>query len=262
MMQLLNRPARTGATTLAILLLSPLLHAQQYDAVLQWSKRATLGTLTSGVIEKVFVDVGDRVKQGELLLQLDDDVFKKRVSQRQSAVKSAEERYLEAKREKGRAEELYNRTVLSDHDLQVAKNEEISAKAQYEDARVLHDRAKYNLKYSRIFAPFNVLVLERHAEPGQVVSSELQAPVLLVVAESDTMRARLVINESALTTVSMGQAATISVAGNQYDGKIVAIGYEPVKDKNGAATGYPVDVEFAPGGSVLRAGLSAKVEIK
>lgn len=260
MMRVLKLYVKMFFVLLMLLSISPLVSAQQYEAVLQWSKRATLGTLSSGVIEKVAVDVGDRAKQGDMLLQLDGQVFEKRVKQTQVGVKSAEEKYLEAKREKERAEELYNRTVLSDHDLQVAKNNEIHAHAQYEDAKVLHERAKYNFKYSRIIAPFNVLVLERHAEPGQVVSSDMQPPVLLVVAESDKMRARVVVSESALNMVKMGQNAKITVADTQFDGKIVAIGFEPVSGKDGS--GYPVDIEFMNNGQVLRAGLSAKVELQ
>jgi multidrug efflux system membrane fusion protein len=237
-------------------------YAQQYDAVLQWSKRATLTTLTSGVIEKVAVDVGSHARQGELLLQLDAQVLEKRVKQTQAAVKSAEENFLEAKREKERAEELYNRTVLSDHDLQVAKINEIHARAQFEDAQVQHERAKYNLKYSRIVAPFNVLVLERHAQPGQVVSSEIQPPVLLVVAESDTMRARILVKEDALGTISLGKAAIVRVGGAQFSGKVVAAGFEPLTGKDGAVQGYPVEVEFASGDQTLRAGLTATVEIQ
>ncbi len=260
MMRMLKLSVNTVFVLITLLVISPLVSAQQYDAVLQWSKRATLGTLTSGVIENVLVDVGDRAKQGDVLLQLDGQVFEKQVKQTLSGVKSAEEQYLEAKREKERSEELYNRTVLSDHDLQVAKNNEIHARAKYEDAKVLHERAKYNFKYSRIIAPFNVLVLERHAQPGQVVSSEMQPPVLLVVAEAGAMRARIVVSESALNTVRMGQSAKISVAGAQFDGKIVAIGFEPVNGKDG--TGYPVDIEFRTNEQVLRAGLSAKVELQ
>lgn len=262
MMRLLNKKVGVVAPILCMCFMVSVVHAQQYDAVLQWSKRATLGTLTSGVIETVLVDVGDRAKQGDILLQLDDSVFEKKVKQTQAAAKSAEENYLEAKREKERAEELYNRTVLSDHDLQIAKNNEVHAHAQHEDAKVQHERAKYNYKYSRIVAPFNALILERHAQSGQVVSADMQAPILLVVAASDTMRARIIVTESGLNAISMGQNASVHVGSNQFTGKIVAIGFELAKGKDGVMTGYPVDIEFTTNGQVLRAGLSAKVELK
>ena len=46
-----------------------------------------------------------------------------------------------------------------------------------------------------------------------------------------------------------------------FDGKIVAIGFEPVKDSGGNSE-YPVDIEFDTAQQVLRAGLNGKVDIK
>lgn len=236
-------------------------YAQQYDAVLDWSKRVTLATLSDGVVSEVFVDVGDRVKKGELLLQLDQMVFEKRVKQTAVALKSADENFQENKRERERSEELYNRTVLSDHELQIAKNNQLRAQAELELARVQYEKAKYDLKYSRITAPFNALVLQRQAQPGQVVTSDLQPLTLLAIAGSDHMRARIKIRETDLAALKMQQSAKVYVGTDSFAGRVVAIGFEPIAGNNNASI-YPVDIEFDTGGKILRAGLSAKVEIE
>ena len=247
--------------TSGLLFLSSLSYAQQFDGVLEWSKRATLGTLSNGVVSTVLVDVGDRAKKGELLLELDPMVFEKRVKQTTVASKSANEHYQESKRERERAEELYNRTVLSDHDLQIAKNNEIRALAELEQARLQHEKARYDLKYSRITAPFNALVLQRQVQPGQVVTSDLQPLTLLTVAAADHMRARIKVKESDLQRLKMQQSAKVYVGSMTFNGKVVAIGFEPLDSKDSPST-YPVDIEFDTGGEILRAGLSAKVEIQ
>jgi RND family efflux transporter MFP subunit len=236
-------------------------YAEEYKAVLDWSRRVPLSTLSNGVVADVFVDIGDRVKQSDLMLQLDPVLFEERVKQTAVALKSANENFLEAKRERERSEELYNRTVLSDHELQVAKNNLVSAKADLEQARLKHEQAKYDYKYSRIVAPFNALVLERNVQPGQVVSSELQPITLLVVADSDRMRARIKVKEEELPRFKMKQPAKVSVGELSFDGKIVAIGFEPIKGSGGASE-YPVDIEFDTAQQVLRAGLSGKVVIQ
>ena len=236
-------------------------HAEEYKAVLDWSRRVPLSTLSSGVVADVFVDIGDHVKQNDLLLQLDPVLFETRIKQSAVALKSANENFLEAKRERDRSEELYNRTVLSDHELQVAKNNLVTAQAELEQARLKHEKAKYDYKYSRVFAPFNALVLERNVQPGQVVSSELQPVTLLVVADADRMRARIKVKQEELSRLKMKQAAQVTVGELSFAGKIVAIGFEPVKDSGGTSE-YPVDIEFDTAQHVLRAGLNGKVEIK
>lgn len=247
--------------TLALLFVAGVSYAQQYDAVLAWSKRVPLSTLTNGVVTDVFVDAGDLVKQNDLLLQLDPVLFEGRVKQTAVAVKSADEFYLEAKRERDRSQELYNRTVLSDHELQVAKNNLVYAKAELERARIQHEKAKYDFKYSRVFAPFNALVLERNVQPGQVVSSELQPLTLLIVADSDHMRARIWVKQQELDTLQMKQSAKVHVGDKSFDGKIVAIGFEPATGSDNP-NAYPVDIEFDTAKQILRAGLRGKVEIK
>lgn len=241
------------------LLFSVSVFATQFDAVLQWSKRAELSTLSNGVVDKVFVDVGDKVTQGQLLLQLDPVVFEKRVRQSRVSMQSAREAYQEAGRERDRAQELYDRTVLSDHDLQVAKNNYIKAKSDYEKARVRFAQAEYDFKYSRIVAPFNAIVLERKIQPGQIVKTDLKPVPMLTIAQSDRMRARVLVSESDLTSIQMRQSAKVISNDDAYSGEVVSIGFEPVVSSSGERR-YPVDIEFATGDRVLRAGLSAKVE--
>ena len=137
----------------------------------------------------------------------------------------------------------------------------IFAQAELEQARVRHEKAKYDFKYSRVTAPFNALVLQRNVQPGQVVSSELQPLTLLVVADSDRMRARIKVKQEELPTLQMKQSAKVYVGGAVFDGKIVTIGFEPVQG-SGSPSEYPVDIEFDTAQQVLRAGLSGKVEIK
>ncbi|MGD8926538.1 MAG: biotin/lipoyl-binding protein, partial [Thioalkalispiraceae bacterium] len=107
---------------LSIILNSPVSWAQEYDATLHWYQKTELGTVVSGIVKNVYVNVGDIVKKGDKLLQLDDSVSKAHVVEYRAKLQSAEEELKEAERERDRALELYDRTVLSQHELQVAKN--------------------------------------------------------------------------------------------------------------------------------------------
>jgi len=235
-------------------------NAAQFDASLRWSNRVEIGTPVAGVVKEVLVDAGQRVGKSDKLLLLDDKVFKARVNSATTHLRSQEEHYQEAKREMDRAEELYARTVLSDHDLQVAKNNHITALAERDKARYQLAKARYDLEYSTLRAPFDAIVLQNLAQPGMVVSAELTPQILLVLAQADQMLARVAVDEAVLAQLKTGQGATVTVNGTAYDGTIKAISLEPISADSGKAM-FSVDVMFATRGALMRAGQSARVDL-
>jgi RND family efflux transporter MFP subunit len=245
-----------SASMLLMLSAAGQLQAGQFDATLQWSKRTELSVPISGVIQAVYVDVGQKVAKDEKLLQLDDLVMKAKLKQAHSTLISQEAHFKEAEREMKRAQELYDRTVLSDHDLQVAKDNKVKAAAERDKAQAMLVNAKQELKYSTLRAPFNALVLERNAQVGKVIAAQLKPETLFILADADHMLARLYANETQLAQIKIGQPAKVLLGNDRIDGVIKAIGFEPAKDNN-----YPVDVEFAVSDRVLRAGQHVKVEL-
>ena len=256
------RRSNRGLLAYGLICLLPVAHASaaQYDAALSWAKRVEIGTPVAGVVKDVMVNAGQRVGKSDKLVQLDDRVFRARVNSATSMLKSAEENYLEAKREMERAEELYARTVLSDHDLQVARNHHITAMAERDKARYTLTKARYDLEYSTVRAPFEAVILQTHAEPGMVVSSELTPQILLVLAQADTMIARISVEEEVLARLKPGQATTVTVNGTAYPGAIKALGLEPVTGDSGNVR-FAVDVQFDTKGAMMRAGQSARVDL-
>ncbi len=238
--------------------------AQEFSASLDWSQRVELGSAVSGVVEFVAVNVGDKVKKGGSLVQLDNTVFKGQVNGYKAQLISSQEAFKEAERERDRALELYDRTVLSDHDLQVAKNNFKLAKANLEQVKAKLTASRFNLKHSTIRAPFDAVVLQRHAQPGQVIATQFRQDPLIIVAASNKMIARFYVAEDQLNQVAIGKQTKIVVAEQAFNGKIISIGLELVTGNtslSGSSSGYPVEVEF-PVEKLIRAGRTAKVEIE
>jgi len=243
-----------------LVLLAGSCQAAEFEATLQWSKRVELGVPVSGVVQTVFADVGQKVAKGGKLLQLDDTVFKVTVKEASSTLKSQVEIYKEAERELNRSQDLYERTVLSDHELQVAKNNKVKAAAERDQAEAALVKARQILKYSTLRAPFNALVLERDAQVGKVIAATLKPETLFVVADADQMLARAYVSEAQLTQFKLGQAAKVLLDGAKINGTIKAIGFEPARDSKNDSQ-YPVDIEFNTDNRVLRAGQHVKVEL-
>ncbi|MDH5409014.1 MAG: efflux RND transporter periplasmic adaptor subunit [Gammaproteobacteria bacterium] len=234
--------------------------ALEISATLHWSKRVELGTPVNGVIKEVNVDIGQRIAKDTVLVSLDARGYRAAQSKARANVKHLKEAWLEAKRERDRAKELYERTVLSDRDLQLALNALTSAESAHLTAKAELVQAELNLEYSSLRAPFDAIVLKRNAEVGQTVVSELKPEVLVVIAASDQMIARGLISASHLNGDIHGQSATVKVDGLSYQGKVKHIGLEPVntgkQDKH-----YEIEIVFTTGQRILRAGQQATINL-
>lgn len=230
-------------------------------AVLHWVKRVELSTPVSGVVTEVLVDTGAQVKKTDVLLRLDQRGFKAEVKQAGAELRKARDLHDEAQREVERSEELFDRMVLSVHELQLVKIAANRTAAELEAAQARLVQAELALEYSEIRAPFDALVLERHVQPGQTVVSRLQATPLLVLAAARQMQARVQLTPEQLGKLSAGQQVEVRVAGERYQGEIRRIGLDSDGTLKGAGR-YPVDIEFTyPGTVVLRAGQEAVVNL-
>lgn len=231
-----------------------LVQAANIDAVVNWSQRVEMSTTVSGTIAEVNVKVGDRVEQGRVLLSLDAARFKANIQQAKAAQRNAGYVLAEAKREWERAKELYERTVLSDRELQLAENAYVAAQARQAKVDAALTNAKKDLAESMIRAPFAAMVVSRQAEVGQTVVTNLQAVSLLTLAASDSYIARGLLPISDLNALNTGQVVDVSTGGNRYHGEILQLGLEPADVAQGL---YAVEVRFSAPGNVMRAGQPA-----
>jgi len=142
-----------------------------------------LSTVVSGVVHQVNVKVGEKVKKGQLLLSLDQKVFESEVIEADKLLYSAQLYRDEAKKELERAEELYERTVLSDHELNVARIGFAKMDALLAAAESQKQKADYALKYSQIIAPVAGKVQKINAWPGMVVNNSVTVNTLLTIKE-------------------------------------------------------------------------------
>jgi multidrug efflux system membrane fusion protein len=254
---------RLGLAALALLLpLGGTAGAADLEATLDWARRAELGTLVSGVVVAVPVAVGQRVDEGAELLRLDDRGFRAAVAEAEAAAAKFRVRLTEAQREDERAAELYDRTVLSDHERQLAAIalQEVRSDLQAAQARLV--QARLDLERSHIRAPYPALVLRLDAAPGQVVVSELQSTPLVVIAEADRMRARALAAAEQLAAVKVGDAAQVEVQDRRFTGRVETLGLEPAPSAGPQAL-YEVTVSFeVPPDQQLRAGQPAQLRLE
>lgn len=239
----MNRTLNTAL--LACALCVPGWASAAWDGVVDWAQRTALSTATSGVVEKVLVRAGDRVKKGDTLMQLEQRALRARMAQAMAELKHQKLLREEATRELQRSQELYDRTLLADHDLQLAKIADADAEASYQRSRAAYHQAQEDLNNSEIKAPFDAVVVTRMVQPAETVVTELRAEPMLVVAASGKMLVRFPLVAGDLASLSLGQEVIVEAMGQHYQGKIEAITQTEGKMKAEAI--FSVAGKIAPG---------------
>lgn len=249
--------------TIALLCLSFLTApawAEPLPARLDWSQRVELGTPLSGVVAEVAVAPGDTVTEGQLLARLDERRLKADIAGAEAQVKRLRLAYEEAQREYERNQELYDRTVISARDLQLAEIAYAMAEAEYVEARARLTRLKVDLEDGRLRAPFDAIVISRSVNAGETVSNALEAKPMIVVAARDRMLARGWLAETQLAGLETGREVAVQVDGQRYRGRIERLGLE-AREIDGTER-FEIIVGFQPStDGILRAGQSADIEL-
>lgn len=239
-------------------LFSQTLWAADEPATLQWSHRVELSAPVSGVVRAVNVDVGEQVKKGQVLLMLDGAIYQARVAETQASITRLAAEVEEARRDLVRVQELYARTVVATADLDQAKLRLTRAESLLAEARAILRQHQKVLDDTIVRAPFDAVVVVRQVEPGMSVAAGLQPKMLLVLAKSGEMLARLHVAAAQIDKLKIGQTVTVATGGKSYAGKIQTLGLEPGKHEGDST--YAVDVSFASK-EQFRAGAAAVVKL-
>lgn len=239
------------------LLSIPMVKAEEFSAILTWSKRVELSTPVNGVVQQVFAKTGKVVAKGDVLIQLDPRSFKADLKYAKANFKNTNEQTLEAKRELDRQLDMYDRSMLSEHDLQTAKNNYTAAQSNYLQAQASLTKAKLNLENSAVRAPFNAIVISTASVKGRVVSSDISPPTLVTVAEAHRMLARFYVSSNKVNDFTLKQGVEVKVAGANYQARIFNIALEPEVSR----LDYAVDVIFDSEDKILRAGQKASINL-
>lgn len=230
--------------------------AGEQKAPVQWAHKVMLSTPISGVITEVSVKPGDRVSQGQTLIRLDTRALEAKLKGAEAELSLAEQNLQETQRELARTQEMYDRTMLAQHDLDMAKIALAAAESQLQLAQAHHTQAQWDLEYSAIKSPFDAWVIKVLGQQGQTVMNQLQAEPLVVVAKVGEMRVSTLVGAGEFAKVRLKQPITVKVAGDAFKGQVTHIALEA--DAQGQ---YAVEITFNTQGRQLRGGLPAVVQM-
>lgn len=229
----------------AILLLAsaPAAAAVQLKGWLEWVQEVDMRVVDNGVVEEILVNPGQHVREGDLMLRMDQREARARLLETKAQVARARVATEKAERELERTRELYERGLIAQEELKDAELAHTAAQAGEESAKAAQAAAEVALERTELRAPFDGIVVSRNAWKGEVIYKTLQQEPLLVVAPDDKMLARALVTAPVLRNYRPGQPARVAVLGEMREGTIYSFGVEPVRVELQGAV-YQLDVIF------------------
>ena len=187
-----------------------------------------VGAQVSGEIIKMHVEIGDLVKTGDLIAEIDPDVYEAQVKSSEAQLKqlAAQKLQQEALVKQAtwkfqRNKKLYDDKAVSKEaledseiDLEVSKATLLALEAQIEQAQSSLDEDKTNLNYTKIYAPMNGTVVDQSVEEGETINANQTTPTIVQVANLDIMTAKAEVAEADIMKLSQGTPMYFTTLGS------------------------------------------------
>lgn len=155
----------------------------------------------------VYVDEGSYVRQGQVLVKLNDALLQAQLRQQQAGVQTAEANAARDDAALGRAQELKSRGFLSQASLDTALANQRASQANLASARASLSETRTRLAQSEIKAPVSGLIISRSVTKGQIVEAGTQ---LFRMVRDGRLELDAQVPETDLPALRAGQTATIT----------------------------------------------------
>ena len=228
---------------------------------------ADVGSPVIGVLSRVLVDRGDKVKKGQAVAQLVDDVERASVDaaaqrfENRAEIAAAKSAYEFAQKKAERSRELFDKQFISSQALEQAESEAKVAAMRYAQAQEQRVVARQDMAVARaqlglrtISSPIAGVVVDRYLSAGERVE---QKPVVKVV-QIDPLRVEVVAPAVRFNTIRVGSTARVTPEMNGAAEKIArVILVDPVIDA--ASNTFRVRLELPNPGNAVPSGLRCRV---
>src|SRR6185295_16135733 len=164
--------------------MTPIEDATEYVATLKSLRSTTIQPQIDGQITQIFVKSGDRVGQGERLMQIDPQRQQAAVSSQEAERASREANVAYARQQQQRANELFAAGAISKQEQEQAQTALRTAEASLQSLQAQVQQQQVQLRYYTISAPTSGIVADVPARVGMQVSTSTE---LTTIEQNDTL---------------------------------------------------------------------------
>lgn len=223
-----------------------------------------VGAQVTGQLENLLVDVGDQVKKGDLLAEIDATVYIAKVDATRAQLRNQnallEDRHAQltlAELKHQRAKNLVDERAATKEALEIAEAGLRSAKAQIKalEAQIEQTASglreqEANLQYASIYAPMDGTVVSLSARQGQTLNASQTTPTILQLADLSVMTVKAQVSEADISKLKLGMSVYFTVFGGEgkrWHGELRKIEPTPTVENNVVLYNALFDVPNADG---------------
>jgi macrolide-specific efflux system membrane fusion protein len=188
-----------------------------------------VGTQVSGQVKTLHVEIGNVVKKGDLLAEIDPTVYLSKVDADQAQLSNLQAQLTDrqaqlklAEQKAQRQANMMREQATTAEAVQTAQAELQSAKAQIDGIRAQIQQTRStlrgdqaNLGYTKIYAPMAGTVVTQAAKEGQTLNANQSAPIVLRIADLTTMTVQTQVSEADVARLRLGMPVYFTTLGDQ-----------------------------------------------
>ncbi len=217
---------------------------------------AKLSTRMMGYVNKINVEIGDKVRKGELLVSINNSELQAKLAQVNAKITEAQAAFNNAEKDYKRFKNLFEENSASQKELDdVTANFEM-AKARLEAARQMKNEVQAQFAYVNIRAPFSGVITNKFAEEGDMANPGMP---LVAMEAPGAFEVRATVPESEISSIEEGTEVDVNIKsiGKTLQGVISEVS---ASAKN-TGSQYPVKISLEDTGDEIRSGMYVSVDI-
>ncbi len=185
-----------------------------------------VGSRVSGLVKSLHANVGDYVKKGQIIAELEPSELEAKYNQSLAALNNTKANYEYAKLDLERQKSLLKQNFISQNQLDLAEKTFEINKAQLEQAQANLDFAKVQLEYTKITAPISGIVASVSTQEGETVAASFSAPTFVTIIDLERLEVWAYVDETDIGRIKESQNATFTVdtySDTDFEGIVTAI---------------------------------------
>ncbi|MFO7914542.1 MAG: efflux RND transporter periplasmic adaptor subunit [Candidatus Krumholzibacteriales bacterium] len=185
-----------------------------------------VGSRVSGLVKNIYANVGDYVKKGQIIAELEPSELQAKYEQAYANWRNAVANFEYAKLDLERQKSLIKQNYISQNQVDLAEKSFEVNRAQLEQAKANLEFAKVQLDYTKITAPIAGVVASVSTQEGETVAASFAAPTFVTIINLERLEVWTYVDETDIGRIQAGQSAIFTVdtyPDSEFEGEVTAI---------------------------------------
>jgi len=243
----------------------------------QVGSEVKVGARVSGKVMRLYANIGDAVKKGQIIAELEKDDLLAKVERNRAELAVTEARIAEVQARLKLADIQYQRQTklivdnFTSQDAVDSAEKELAvnqaglnlARRQMESARAAIKESEANLGYATITAPISGVIASVSTQEGETVAAGLNSPVFVTIVDLKRLQVDAFVDEVDIGKINQGQKVVFTVdsyPAKEFEGRVVAIYPKAVIQENVVNYDVVIDITSSYDG-LLKPDMTASVTI-